>query len=239
MDKLLRNIIKLDEGRCGGCGICILDCPKGALRLEDGKARLVDERLCDGLGICLKCCPTAAISIERREALPFDEELVKERPLPVLDKVSSQVAAQSHDSAAFSGDEPGLYMSTRQKPEGMQDADIFWPVKLAMLTSLPEGSDVLVCADCAPPLIRNFRQDFFDKYRLITVCPKYEDIGAMVIKLADMYRIGRPASITTMRMIEPCCQGVALLSRGAQNIAGVKAQVEDIIVDIAGKRIGR
>lgn len=234
MNKILRNIIKLDEDRCGGCGICILDCPKGALRLEDGKARLVDERLCDGLGICLKCCPTSAISIERRMALPFDEEVVKER---TLQAAAFGAAAGEALNLGSSIDDSSLHKSSRQIPDGMQDADIFWPVKLSMLSSLPERADVLVCADCAPVLLRNFQRDFFDKYRVVTVCPKYEDIGSLAIKLADMYRISRPVSITSLRMVEPCCQGVLLLSRGAQNIAGLKMPIEDIVLAVNGRRI--
>jgi len=71
-----RQIIKIDEEKCTGCGDCIINCPEGALQLIDGKARLVSEVACDGLGACIGHCPFDAITIEEREASPYDERLV-------------------------------------------------------------------------------------------------------------------------------------------------------------------
>jgi len=69
-----RNIIRIDEEKCNGCGLCIPNCPEGALQIIDGKARVVNEFSCDGLGACLGHCPEGAISIEEREAQAYDEK---------------------------------------------------------------------------------------------------------------------------------------------------------------------
>lgn len=71
-----RQIIKIDEEKCTGCGDCIVNCPEGALQLIDGKARLVSEVACDGLGACIGHCPFDAITVEEREAPPYDERSV-------------------------------------------------------------------------------------------------------------------------------------------------------------------
>ncbi len=71
-----RQIIKIDESLCDGCGMCIPGCPEGALQIIDGKARLVSELFCDGLGACIGECPQGAISIEEREAEAYDERRV-------------------------------------------------------------------------------------------------------------------------------------------------------------------
>lgn len=75
---MIRNIIDIDENLCNGCEECVKACPEGAIRMIDGKARLVGEILCDGLGACLDVCPVNAISVERREAEQYDERKVME-----------------------------------------------------------------------------------------------------------------------------------------------------------------
>lgn len=71
-----RKIIKIDESKCDGCGLCIPNCPEGAIQVIDGKARLVSDTSCDGLGACLGHCPKEAITIEEREAKEYDEREV-------------------------------------------------------------------------------------------------------------------------------------------------------------------
>lgn len=73
-----RKIIKIDEEKCTGCGACIPNCPEGALRVIDGKARLLSDLFCDGLGACIGRCPEDAITIEERGAEPYDEKKVME-----------------------------------------------------------------------------------------------------------------------------------------------------------------
>lgn len=81
----VRKIIQIDEELCTGCGVCIPNCPEGAMQIIDDKARLISDILCDGLGACLGTCPEDAITIIEREAEPYSERLVMENMMKMGD----------------------------------------------------------------------------------------------------------------------------------------------------------
>jgi len=77
-----RNVVRIDEELCNGCGQCVTPCAEGAIVLVNGKAKVVHEELCDGAGFCLAVCPTGALSIETREAPAFAPQAVEEARSP-------------------------------------------------------------------------------------------------------------------------------------------------------------
>ncbi|WP_027718133.1 ATP-binding protein [Desulfovirgula thermocuniculi] len=73
-----RQIVRIDEDKCTGCGLCVTPCAEGAIQIIDGKARVVREELCDGAGFCIGVCPVGALSLEEREAPEFSPQAVHE-----------------------------------------------------------------------------------------------------------------------------------------------------------------
>ena len=47
---MVRQVIKIDEEKCNGCGLCVNACHEGAIALVHGKAHLMRDDYCDGLG---------------------------------------------------------------------------------------------------------------------------------------------------------------------------------------------
>ena len=76
---MIRRVIKIDEEKCNGCGLCASACHEGAIGMVNGKAKLLRDDYCDGLGDCLPSCATGAITFEEREAAEYDEEAVQDK----------------------------------------------------------------------------------------------------------------------------------------------------------------
>lgn len=48
--------VALEKEKCNGCTICLRRCPTEAIRIRDGKARIIKER-CIDCGECIRVCP--------------------------------------------------------------------------------------------------------------------------------------------------------------------------------------
>lgn len=103
-----RQIIQIDEDKCNGCGLCIPNCPEGALQIIDGKARLISDLFCDGLGACIGHCPEDAISTEEREAEPYSEAKVMQN---IIEAGPNTIKA--HLKHLFEHGEFGLYQEAK------------------------------------------------------------------------------------------------------------------------------
>jgi ferredoxin len=55
--------LKLDEGKCVGCGTCLAVCPHAVLSPNNGRVRIVARDACMECGACAQNCPTQALRV--------------------------------------------------------------------------------------------------------------------------------------------------------------------------------
>jgi len=232
-----RDILKIDEDKCNGCGLCVNACAEGALEIMAGKARLVGEIFCDGMGVCLNVCPTGALTIEPREAEAFDAEAVKAQP--------RRVAPVPH-RAPPAGGCPGL-AARRFTPKAasipvpggeIPSALTHWPVQLKLIQPAAPafcGADVLIAADCTAFALGGFHAQLLAGKSLIIACPKLDDHRGYVEKLTALFTQAKPKSLTIARMEVPCCSGIVRLVLAAREAAGSTLPVREVIVGVQGE----
>jgi Fe-S-cluster-containing hydrogenase component 2 len=235
---MLRNIVKIDEEKCNGCGLCVPACAEGAIRIIDGKAKLVADNLCDGLGACLGDCPQGAITIEQREADAFDEEEVKK----VQEKTAARNAAKSHHGH---GGCPSSHMMKLESGEnkaadegGSRQSRLgTWPVQLSLVPPTApflDNSDLLLAADCVPFAYADFHRDFLQDKTLVIGCPKLDDGQVYLEKLTRMLQENTINSLTVIRMEVPCCSGLVAIARQALAASGKQISFETVTIGIKG-----
>lgn len=220
---MIRQVIKIDEGRCNGCGLCVNACHEGAIGLIDGKAKLLRDDYCDGLGNCLPVCPTGAITFEEREAAAYDQAAVDaakrktEQPAPALPHGfggcpgSRAMAIDRHTPAAAPA-------TVQEVPSQLNQ----WPVQIKLVpVNAPyfDGANLLIAADCTAYAYANFHSRFMKNKITIIGCPKLDE-GDYADKLTAILANNNIKSLTVVRMEVPCCGGIAHAAQTALQRSG-------------------
>lgn len=214
---MIRKVIKIDEDKCNGCGLCVNACHEGAIGLVDGKAKLLRDDYCDGLGNCLPVCPTGAISFEEREAAEFNDEAVK----------ANLAKKEEQSKAPLPCGCPGTNLKRFERKEeepapNTQGAPVTsrlrqWPVQIKLVpVNAPyfNGAHLLIAADCAAYAYGNFHNDFIKNRITIIGCPKL-DAGDYTAKLTEIIKHNDIKSVTVVRMEVPCCGGIEFAAKNA------------------------
>jgi NAD-dependent dihydropyrimidine dehydrogenase PreA subunit len=259
-----RDILKIDEDLCNGCGLCVPNCHEGALQVIDGKVRLVSELMCDGLGACIGHCPEGAITIEKREAEPYNETKVmeqmkgkggntiiahlkhlKDHGKSAADAGHMQTREHKHgqDGGGCPGsrtmviDRPGQINNqalTSDQPSELRQ----WPVQMHLVNpNAPyfRDSDLLLAADCVAFSLGNFHSKYLKGKSLAIACPKLDHgTDIYVEKLTLMIDVSRLNTITVMMMEVPCCGGLLQMVKSALSNTSRKVPVRQMIISLSG-----
>ncbi len=227
-----RDIIKIDEEKCNGCGQCIPNCHEGALQIIDGKARLVSDVLCDGLGACLGHCPEGAITVEQRDAEPFDEKAVMQAQVPKY--VHSESSCPGSMERVIAAPVSLHRAPAEESPSELRQ----WPVQMHLINpgaSYFRNADMLLAADCVAFSVGDFHSRYLKGHSLAIACPKLDhNTEIYVDKLTALIDIARVNTITVMIMEVPCCGGLMQLVRAAIARASRKVPVKQVMISASG-----
>ena len=233
----LRKIIRIHEDKCDGCGECIPQCREGALKIVDGKVKLLDERYCDGLGDCIGHCPRGAIEIIERQAEDFDERAVFEHLRELAHAQSEVPHAHGNCPGAAALSFPSDH-AQRPQTGSPTSALCQWPVQLTLVpVSAPylKGADLLLAADCVPFAMADFHDALLAGRRVLVGCPKLDDASDYQEKLSAILRENKIRSLTVAHMEVPCCFGLVVLAEKAVQLSGKEIPIKDITITLRGQ----
>jgi NAD-dependent dihydropyrimidine dehydrogenase PreA subunit len=246
----VRKIVHINEDKCDGCGLCVPSCAEGAIKIIDGKAKLLADNLCDGLGNCLGECPRDAIEITERDAEEFDEAAVKNH----LEKKSKTMnhhhgAQHPHGGGGCPGSRMMEINRQENKPAAASIASVDievkikpqltqWPVQLMLVPqNAPyfEDADLLITADCVPFAYPNYHLELLKGKKVVIGCPKLDDVQYYIEKLTAIVRDNSINSITVAFMEVPCCGGILRAAEQAIINSGKDIPLHRIRITINGE----
>lgn len=227
-----RKIIEIDEAKCDGCGQCCLACAEGALKIMDGKAKLIGDIYCDGLGACIGDCPRGALKIVERAADSFDEEAVK---------IHLDHAEKNKEKTMPCGCPSTAMMEFKREPvcdNTVPSGDAVshlghWPIKLQLLgpqAPFLKNSDMVLIADCAAIACPGLHEKFLKGHTVAIGCPKFDNIEAHIERLALILAEARPKGLTVVHMEVPCCSGFLYAAIEAIKRSAIRLPFRKVIV---------
>ena len=234
-NKMVRNIVFIDEEKCDGCGLCIPTCVEGALKIINGKAKLLSDRYCDGLGACLGQCPHDAIEIREMEAEQFDEVAATTHVKQVEQesKAKEMFTSSTPFNTTINQNKPTITPTTKESKYQGSILDQ-WPIQLALVSpNAPffDKADILLVADCVPFAYADFHKDFLKNNTLLVACPKLDDFKSHLEKLAKIMELSHIRSITILHMDIPCCSGLMHMAKQAILKSGKDIPLNEVTIN--------
>nr|WP_330403809.1 4Fe-4S binding protein [Clostridioides difficile] len=234
----MRKIIKIDEGKCNGCGLCVEACHEEAIGMVNGKAKLLRDDYCDGLGDCLPTCPTNAISFEYREAAEYDEAAVKANmEAKKAQKKTLACGCPGSQSKSINREVSNSTSISNDIVEIKGSQLNQWPVQIKLVptnASYLKNASLLIVADCTAYAYGNFHNKFMKNKVTLIGCPKLDEVD-YAEKLTEILKENDIKNIVVTRMEVPCCGGIVNAVKTALQNSGKMIPWQIVTISVDGK----
>nr|WP_330361158.1 4Fe-4S binding protein [Clostridioides difficile] len=234
----MRKIIKIDEGKCNGCGLCVEACHEEAIGMVNGKAKLLRDDYCDGLGDCLPTCPTNAISFEYREAAEYDEAAVKANmEAKKAQKKTLACGCPGSQSKSINRGVSNSASISNDIVETKGSQLNQWPVQIKLVptnASYLKNASLLIAADCTAYAYGNFHNKFMKNKVTLIGCPKLDEVD-YAKKLTEILKENDIKNIVVTRMEVPCCGGIVSAVKTALQNSGKMIPWQIVTISVDGK----
>lgn len=257
-----RKIVTIHEELCNGCGRCVTACAEGALRIVNGKARLVSERFCDGFGDCIGQCPTGALKIQERECVDVDEQATRRHVLELggpeaLRRMEAAAEAHAHREAHATVGPPTGCPGLRVRaptPTATAPADAVrddglparvlpselrqWPVQIHLVhpgAAFFANRELVVLSTCSPIASADVHWRFIRGRAVVVGCPKLDRTEGYPEKLASILSNPTIPRVIVVRMEVPCCGGLtAIVLEAARRCGRTDLEVAETVISVDG-----
>nr|WP_330395989.1 4Fe-4S binding protein [Clostridioides difficile] len=234
----MRKIIKIDEEKCNGCGLCVEACHEEAIGMVNGKAKLLRDDYCDGLGDCLPTCPTNAISFEYREAAEYDEAAVKANmEAKKAQKKTLACGCPGSQSKSINREVSNSTSISNDIVEIKGSQLNQWPVQIKLVptnASYLKNASLLIAADCTAYAYGNFHNKFMKNKVTLIGCPKLDEVD-YAEKLTEILKENDIKNIVVTRMEVPCCGGTVNAVKTALQNSGKMIPWQIVTISVDGK----
>lgn len=223
-----KKIIKIEEEKCVGCGLCANACQEGAIQMVDGKAKLVREDYCDGLGNCLPVCPTGAISFEDGSKISSEDG-----PKGGCPGTNMRTLKADNEKKSTSVEDVSNENSNNKSGSELMQ----WPVQINLVPeNAPyfDNADLLIAADCTAYAFNDFHDKLMKGRITLIGCPKLDQADYSE-KLTEIIKNNNIRSVTVARMEVPCCGGIQSAVEQAVKNSGKLIPSQYITISTDGK----